>query len=164
MLGSDVPFIRFGVLRSDKFEIVYRDIIGPKNLDILGAKRNKSALSLSSISSVQICWNVEFIRKFGLKFDEALGLGNRSVLPSFGEEYLLALQCWSYAGSYYETTELIGVTRADSSGARATGVGKILLASYVFYKLFISFPRKSSFIFLQRVKKKLASFVRLRSR
>ena len=152
-LENEVPFYRFGILRADDFEASYREKIGQTKNQVFGLQKDSSALALTNIASWQICWDLDFIRKYSLNFDEALGLGSKSIWPSFGEEYLLALQCWAISGSYGQTPVLIGVTRDLSTGMHASKVDKVLLSFYVFLRLAKSHPVKSSAVILQRVKR-----------
>lgn len=60
----------------------------PKNYQSQPFKHN--LLSLAKVSSIDICLNVEKVRKLNLGFDERFGLG--SDLPS-GEEYIFLTDC-----------------------------------------------------------------------
>ena len=159
-IADHIPFIRFGVLRADNFENAYQVLLSQENSENITIENKNSSLGLTSIASVQICWNMNFIHKYGLQFDETLGLGNKSILPSFGEEYLLALQCLAITDSYGETTEVFGVTHGKSTGIKSSKVERVLLAFYCFLQLSKTSPAKSTKIVFQRLKRILLRFVK----
>lgn len=152
-IKGEVPFIRFGLLRTDDFELAHQKLLGQDKNQSISLEENESALALTNIASVQICWNVHFIRKHRLGFNELLGLGNRSILPSFGEEYLLALQCWAISGNYCQTPLQIACSRKNSTGLKVSKLEKGILAVYVFLKLAKTNPLKSFIILSHRLKR-----------
>jgi hypothetical protein len=152
-IKGEVPFIRHGLLRADDYELAHQKLLRQDNNQSIGLNEERSALALANIASVQICWNVHFIRKHRLSFDELLGLGNKSILPSFGEEYLLALQCWAISGNYCQSPVLIALTRGNSTGLKTSKIERAILALYVFLKLAKTHPLKSSIILFQRLKR-----------
>jgi hypothetical protein len=152
-IKSEVPFIRLGLLRADDFELAHQKLLEQDKNQSIGLNEERSALALTNIASVQICWNVHFIRKHRLGFDELLGLGNKSILPSFGEEYLLALQCWGISGNYCQSPVLIACTREKSTGPMTSKIERAILALYVFLKLAKTHPLKSSLILFHRLKR-----------
>jgi hypothetical protein len=150
---EQVSFIQLGLLRADDFEAAHQKLLIQDNYQSIKLGEERSPLALTNIASVQICWNVQFIRKHKLGFDELLGLGNKSILPSFGEEYLLALQCWAISGNYCQTPDLLASTREKSTGIEASKIEKAILALYVFLRLAKTHPLKSSIALFQRLKR-----------
>lgn len=150
---GEFPFIRHGLLRADDYELSHQKLLRQDNNQSIGLNEERSALALTNIASVQICWNVHFIRKHKLGFDELLGLGNKSILPSFGEEYLLALQCWAISGNYCQTRVLLASTRENSTGIEASKIEKAILALYVFLRLAKTHPVKGFIILFDRLKR-----------
>lgn len=152
-IKGEVPFIRLGLLRADDFELAHQKLLGQDKNQSISLNEERSALALTNIASVQICWNVHFIRKHRLGFNELLGLGNRSILPSFGEEYLLAIQCWAISGLYCQTPLLLAVTQKRSTGPSTSKMERILIALYVFLKLAKTHPLESFIILSHRLKR-----------
>lgn len=152
-IKGEVPFIRLGLLGADDFELAHQKLLGQDKNQSIGLEEDKSALALTNIASIQICWNVHFIRKHRLGFNELLGLGNKSILPSFGEEYLLALECWAISGVYYKTPLLLAATRKHSTGLLTPRTDRVLLALYIFSKLAKKHPTKSAEVLFKRVRR-----------
>jgi ribosomal protein S18 acetylase RimI-like enzyme len=91
------------------------------------------AHALSQVFSVQICWDVGFVRDHGLCFDPNLGLAPDRRRLNFGEEYLLALNCFFVARKYGVIEQTFGEVQAQSTGLGKGRLEKAWLALYVLF-------------------------------
>jgi glycosyltransferase involved in cell wall biosynthesis len=86
-----------------------------KKKDMLAVKSFKhNIFTLSSVSSIDMCLNVNFIKQHQLVFDERFGLGTQ--LPS-GEEYILLTDILKCKGVILNVPVLIALHPHESSGA-----------------------------------------------
>ncbi len=157
-----------------KFPFVITDVGKTKDWDRIAQFASRAVLSgdgllirpryqdsqLSRIFSVQICWDVEFLKRHDLSFDENLGLGNQSWLPGFGEEYLLALNCYFRSGQYGRSNRRIALTLGPTTGDGLGLLDKLSLFIYILFHLNgVSLRQKAGWL-ATKISKKALSLLR----
>ena len=133
--AEPVPFFLFGVQRVEgDVSASAHGVKGSFEISDIEVDYVQNATRLSQVFSVQLCWDVAFIRQNDLRFDPTLGLGSGRRRLNFGEEYLLALSCFFLARKYGVIKPVFGAVQAVSTGLGKSRLDKALLALYVVFR------------------------------